>query len=1077
MLTNQDRNISFIQLMLRDNVSDAEGEGVKRSFAKYLQVDTGKVRVGKIFSFNFPISESNALKNFANQVLKDQILHQVYVNELYEPPYWRSVLVISKWPGVTDEEGMITEKCWSDLNPDYQIESEQRIFVSKIYYFENMFSLEMLTKWGQELLANPLINRVQAYHLPLPPIDFIFPVHHATSGTNNDTETLVPQLENKTIPLLNDDDYLLNLSKSRHLSLDLAEMKAIYNYFEKRQTPPTELELEVIAQTWSEHCKHKEFSATIEYSVINNDNKKETTIINSLFKTYIKSATEVIIKRLQARENIYQHYPNWIVKVFSDNAGLVRIKKHHYLAFKVETHNTPSALDPYGGALTGILGVNRDAVATGVGGGRALFNTNVLCFGPPDYKLPLLKGQMPPFRILQGVVAGIAAGGNKMGIPTVNGSVIFDERFAGKPLVFCGTAAIMPDKYALNNLDTPNDPYDNNDTDGNNRASNFVDSAHKNISSGDLIVMAGGAVGADGLHGATVSSIKLDESISASAVQIGAPFTQKLLFDFMEKAAHLGLFKCSTDNGAGGLSSSIGELATISGGAKVQLDTVPLKCSSLPPWQIFLSESQERMSLAISPSNWKALQELAQTMQVKVTVIGEFTNSGYLEVFYGTGSVGKLSLDFLHDGVPTKLLTAEWKRPKTTPSEMKFNLDTNMYNLISLRLLSNLNICSRENIIRQYDHEVKGRSVLKPLMGFDGESPQDAAVITIDLPPIHDSYDSKDDPNNEEDFKGLIIANGICPKYAEDDPYSMSAGAFDEMIRQIIAVGGRLPLIDSENNPHSPGVDPVWSVNDNFCLPDSVYHPEHNPDGKVKLAKLVQMCMALYDMSTFFNIPLTSGKDSMKNDFVSNGKKISIPPTVLYSGVATIQDVRKVVSSSFKRPGDLIYLLGETYPELKESEFESELKKLNLYSPDFSKIYPEVPQVRKELARELYIMIMKAHDKSLLSSAHDLSDGGLLVGVAESAFGGTLGVNLTIPSDFPYPNYVFLFSESHSRLIVSIDPQDKDIFEQLFSSRCLFLGTVTKDQNIIINHNGQTIINLNTKQALNAWKDGPNEYV
>ena len=419
---------------------------------------------------------------------------------------------------------------------------------------------------------------------------------------------------------------------------------------------------------------------------------------------------------------------DWLVKVFADNAGVVRIDDERLFVFKVETHNTPSALDPYGGAITGILGNNRDPLGTGKGGGRLLFNTDVLCFGPPDYSAPLLTGQLHPQRVFAGVRRGIEDGGNKSGIPTVNGAIVFDDRYAGKPLVFCGTGSVMPAAYRGR------------------------PSWEKEAAPGDLIVMAGGRVGKDGIHGATFSSVEIDQHSPRQAVQIGSPITQKFVADFMEVACAEGLVSCATDCGAGGLSSSVGELAIISGGARVQLEAVPLKYAGLRPWEIFLSEAQERMTLVVAPQHWDRLAELAAEHEVELTDIGAFTATGVLEVAFGESPVACLDLEFLHHGVPRKHLEAEWIPPTVAEPALPPDLD---HGDTLLRLLGTLDICSREPVIRQYDHEVKGKTVVKPLMGPSGVAPQDAAVLRLDF----------------DDYRGIAVSCGIAPRYGDIDAY------------------------------------------------------------------------------------------------------------------------------------------------------------------------------------------------------------------------------------------------------------------------------------------------------------------
>jgi phosphoribosylformylglycinamidine synthase len=575
----------------------------------------------------------------------------------------------------------------------------------------------------------------------------------------------------------------------------------------------------------------------------------------------------------------------------------------------------------------------------------------------------------------------------------------------------------------------------------------------KQIDAGDHIVMAGGRVGKDGIHGATFSSAEIDEHSPQSAVQIGSPITQKLLSDFMERACVAGLIKCSTDNGAGGLSSSIGELATISNGAVVNLEKVPLKYSGLKPWEIFVSESQERMTFVVEEQCRNELSRMADEMEVELSDIGHFTADGFLDVRYNQRKIAYLSLDFLHDGLPRKTLEAQWVKPDLKEPNLPEIID---YNTILLQLMGSLNICSREQVIRQYDHEVKGKTVIKPLMGPQCKAPQDAAVMRLSL----DSYE------------GIAISNGIIPRYGDLDAYQMSAGSFDEAVRQIIAVGGKLPLekevgATCKGKP-TPSPSPsqegnlFWSVNDNFCVPDSVYDPESNPDGKLKLAKLVRMAEALYDMSTFFTIPMTSGKDSMKNDFKADGEKISVPPTILYSMVAKIEDVRNTITSEFKAAGDLIYLLGHTYDELGGSEFYRL----------FGEIGANVPKVRKEQAKALYMEIMQANDQNLIESCHDISDGGMAVALAECTFGTNFGVDADISRFEGLSIPTILFSESHSRFIVSVKPENQNVFESLIGNDAWLLGETTDSKQLILSYEKEKLIELSVDNLLKSWNNG-----
>ncbi len=991
-------NTYTIQLMLKDNVPDVAGKALEQDAKRYFNIKTGKVRASKIFTVLSEKSADEILK-FAELTLKDAVLHEVFIDKLFVDKVFQRHLYMAKLPGVTDDEGVSAQKTYADYFNLDLLAGEQFIFTGEYYYIEHSLRDEELKILGDDLLGNPLINHIE--HGPLKKVIEYVPTVLIKSDVKIDK-----------IEIDLGDDELLELSKNMLLSLDLKEMQTIKEHFLSAKTQavrkelgmsdmPTDLELEVLGQTWSEHCKHKEFSSMITYKDL--DTGEEKTI-DSLFKTYIFKSTKEIRKRFEEGDN------NWILKVFNDNAGVVKIDDENVFIWKVETHNSPSALDPYGGALTGIVGVNRDPMGTGIGGGKCLFNTNVLCFGSPYYEGELLEGQLHPRRIMSGVVKGIEDGGNKSGIPTINGSIVFDDRFRGKPLVYCGTAAVMPYDY------------------------NGRPSWDKPIDVGDRIVMAGGRIGKDGIHGATFSSLEIDEHSPRSAVQIGSPITQKNMSDFMTKAAKAGLLKSSTDNGAGGLSSSIGELAETTNGAVVELDKAPLKYHGLQPWEIFVSESQERMSFVVEPDKIDALFAMAKDFEVEVTDIGYFTDNGYLDIQYKGERAAYLDLDFLHNAVPKKYMEAEWKAPQLSEPGL---VDAD-YNDILIRLMGSLNICSKDPVIRVYDHEVKGKTVIKPLMGEDGNAPQDAGVIRID----HNS------------FTGVAVSNGILPRYGDIDAYEMSAGSFDEAVRQIIAVGGKLP------NPNKKdGI--FWTVNDNFCVPDSLYDAEKNPDGKYKLAQLVRMNEALYDMATYFNIPLTSGKDSMKNDFKKGDVKISVPPTILYSMVAKIDDVRKTLTSDFKEAGDVIYQVGKTYNELGGSE---------CYAL-FDVLGANVPKVRKDDAKRIYDKMSQANEAGLLASVHDMSDGGLAVALAESAFGGRKGCQIVI-NETEIGALAELYSESHSRFVVSVEATKAEEFEALLGADCTKLGLVTDEDNMSIFVENKEVIKSKVSNLHEAWSNG-----
>lgn len=797
---------------------------------------------------------------------------------------------------------------------------------------------------------------------------------------------------------------LMALSRQRTLALRPEETDVIISYYADEaiqkqrndlgiKSPPTDVELEMLAQTWSEHCKHKIFNAVVQYT----DSTTGTTqTIRSLYKTYVQASTQKIRQRLGSND--------WCISVFSDNAGMIRFNSDWNITVKVETHNSPSALDPYGGALTGIVGVNRDSFGTGMGA-QLLFNTDVFCFASPFYEGTVPPNLMHPRRIYEGVRLGVEHGGNKSGIPTINGSVVFHERFLGKPLVFCGSGGLIPASI------------------------HGQSSSKKSVLPGDFIVMSGGRIGKDGIHGATFSSEALHEGSPATAVQIGDPIVQKRLFDFLLIARDQGLYRCITDNGAGGLSSSVGEMAEFSGGCHLELEKALLKYPGLQPWEILVSESQERMTLAVPTETLDAFLQLSQEMSVESTALGTFNNSGFFHASYQGRSVAFLSMAFLHQGTPTLQLNANWEPPFL--SEPHFPLPPSLSQVLK-DLLGRLNICSKESLIRQYDHEVQGGSVIKPLVGEAQDGPGDSAVIR----PLLDS------------MEGLVVGNGICPRYSDLDTYHMAACAIDEAIRNVIAVGGSLKQI--------AGLD-------NFCWCDPVTS-EKNPDGSYKMAQLVRANQALYDYTTLFGVPCISGKDSMKNDYHHGSTRISIPPTLLFTTVGKIEDVRKVITMDFKQPNDLIYLLGETKDELGGSEYYDYLGFLG----------KNVPHVDGISAKKRYETVTQLIETGKIRSCHDCADGGMAVALAESAFAGGFGVDVDLSQILNHSKLRidgFLFSESQSRFVVSVHPSQQQAFEMAFAQQpCFYLGRVTLSPQWILRTHEQIHIDERCDVLKAAWQ-------
>jgi phosphoribosylformylglycinamidine synthase len=980
-----------IEIGLKEGVRDALGEKVKRRLQSDLGLFVESVRTVSVFNLDMKLSAED-LAAVATGPFLDPVIQDYSVDRALADDFDWAAEVGFK-PGVTDNVGKTAREA-VEWRLARRFPEEEKVYTSTIYLLKGDLQRQEVEKICQDLLGNPLIQRFEIWK---------------RDERKGKAEPRIPKVISADkarvyeISLEIPDEDLVGLSQDRLLVLDLKEMRAIRDYLRLQGTAEgrkrkglgekaTDVELEALAQTWSEHCKHKIFNARIEYE----DETGRLRVIDSLFKTYVKGTTSEVRSLLGERD--------FCVSVFDDNAGVIRFTEDTHLVFKVETHNTPSALDPYGGALTGIVGVNRDPFGTGKGA-KLIFNTDIFCFASPFYSRPLPPRLFHPKRVYEGVREGVEHGGNKSGIPTVNGGVIFDDRFLGKPLVYCGTGGIMPREI----LGEP--------------------SHIKKARPGDLIVMTGGRIGKDGIHGATFSSEELRENSPVTAVQIGDPITQKKMTDFLLMARDQGLYNAITDNGAGGLSSSVGEMAREIG-CELHLDRAPLKYHGLHPWEILLSEAQERMTLAVSPSKIESFLQLAGKMDVEATVLGTFTDTRQFQVLFEGKTVAYLDMDFLHSGNPRMELKATWKKPEH--EEPRFPEPGNLTAELK-GMLSRLNICSKESMIRQYDHEVQGGSVIKPLMGARNDGPSDAAVLR----PLLTS------------FEGVVISNGICPRYSDVDAYWMTACAIDEAVRNNVAVGG---------NP-----DRIAGL-DNFCWPDPV-QSGRTPDGEYKLAQLVRANEALRDHCTAFGVPLISGKDSMKNDYLIGGTKISIPPTLLFSALGKIDDVRWAVSLDAKRRGDLVCVLGETFEELGGSEYFAEK----------GFVGSRVPRVYPEKALLLYRRLHQAIRQGLIRSCHDCSDGGLGVALAETAFAGGLGMNVDlrkVPSSGVERNDHLLFSESQSRFVVTLDPSRKKAFESLLGDAVFGEIGVISDESLfrVTGLQGKIVVEADIMDLREAWQ-------
>ena len=984
-----------IEISCKEGLRDVPGEKLKRRIKSDLGIHVDDARVVDVYTIDAAV-EPHILTILTDDAFVDPVIHMGLLDEATPIIDAKWIVEVGYKPGVTDNVGRTAGEVVQAM-AGRPFENGEAVYNSKMYFLTGSLTEGDVDRIAVDILANVLINRYTLKNAASYSAEGGMGIYVPKVSITK--EPVVEYIDVVSMPI----EELMLVNRERTWALSRDELLAVKAHFAEpsvvsaRQAAgldhrPTDVEIEAIAQTWSEHCKHKIFNALIDYE---EDGRVET--IDSIFKTYVVGSTEEIRKRKGRND--------FCLSVFKDNAGVIKFNRRHNLAFKVETHNTPSALDPYGGALTGIVGVNRDPFGTGMGA-KLAFNTDVFCFANPDYRGEIPPRLLHPKRVLEGVREGVEHGGNKSGIPTVNGSLVFDENYLGKPLVFCGTCGIMPVTIR-------------------GKASYL-----KQANVGDHIVMVGGRIGKDGIHGATFSSEELSEVSPTSAVQIGDPITQKRMTDFLLIARDRGLYSSITDNGAGGLSSSVGEMATDTNGCMMDLERAPLKYHGLSPWEILLSEAQERMTVAVPPDKLGEFFELSRKMSVISTDLGEFTDTGRFHVLYGGRTVGYLEMEFLHGGIPRMNLKAKWERRIVDEEPLA---EPDDYAAALASVLGRWNVCSKEYVVRQYDHEVQGSSVVKPLTGRYNDGPANAGVVCPDLT-----------SNN-----GVVISHGICPKYSRFDTYNMVACAIDEAIRNNIATGGSLKRM---------------ALLDNFCWSDPVLS-EKNPEGPYKLAQLVRANRALYDYTTLFGTPCISGKDSMKNDYMHNDIKISVPQTVLVSCISVIEDVEKVVTMDMKDEGDLIIIIGKTYAELGGSE----------YFAQFGRIGNIAPRVRGKQAKKTFQSLEKAIKTGLVRSCHDISDGGLACCLAESAFAGDRGIEVdlgSVPSSGVFRDDMLLFSESASRFVVTIREKDVEAFKQAFST--VPYGVIGKVQSTdsfrVKGLGGTTIIDTTIGYLKKAWQ-------
>lgn len=892
-------------------------------------------------------------------------------------------------PGVTDNIALTTKEIITDLLKKSFLQSEN-VYTSQLYYFSGKLTKKDLVQIASSLY-NPLIQRIhtKSYnnYIQENGMDIIVPkVDLSTKQKVESVNLQIPDEELRSIGKLGINN--ADATRNGPLALDLSYMKTIQQFFETIRRDPTDIELETLAQTWSEHCKHTIFADPID------------ELKNGLFSSYIKKATVEIRKKKGIKD--------FCISVFTDNSGGIVFDDKYMITHKVETHNSPSALDPFGGAITGIVGVNRDAMGFGMGA-KPVANCYGFCVADPRNDIPLYKDaqkdveMLSPKKLFAGVIAGVNAGGNHSGIPTPQGFIYFNERYRGKPLVFVGTVGLIPRKI-------------------NKKLSHL-----KKANPGDYIVMVGGRVGKDGIHGATFSSEALDSGSPATAVQIGDPITQKKMSDALIKEARdMNLYTSITDNGAGGLSCSVAEMAKESGGAIVNIEKVPLKYPGLKPWEIWISESQERMTLSIPPNKWEKFYSLMKRRGVEATIIGKFTNSRKCIVKNNGKIIVDLPMDFLHNGLPKRQLYT--KNVVTNLPKKKIKTTKNLNKCI-IKMLQRLNIAGFAFISQQYDYIVQGTAVLGPLQGR-GRVNTDASVIR----PILSSQ------------KGVVLSQALYPTYTELHPYNMAASTIDTAIRNAVVIGA---------NPES------LALLDNFC-----WCSPHDP---IRLGQLKETAKACYDYAVQYQTPFVSGKDSMFNDFNGfdeTGKSVqySIPPTLLISSFGVIDSIEKTVSSDAKFAGDEVYILGETHDEIGGSEFALACE-IETNS---------VPVVDARKNNKLYKKYYKAVQKNLIASGISIGRGGLAVALAKKAIGGMLGINITLknlPGNSTRNDFA-LFSESQGRILVTISKQNKKSFEKMMQGITYKkIGKVTNDEALIItDSSGKEIVDIPLAKLQHSYK-------
>ncbi len=949
-----------IEVSSRKGFADARGLSVRDELRELGIPAIEAVVSAQVYLIEAEMDAAMA-KRVAEELLTDRVCQDYYIGRSAIPagPIAASIIEVHLKSGVTDPVAESVVMALRDMGvPNAFVRTARKYVV-----------LGSITDSQRDLIARNLAN------------DCIEEVIFGADAEPPSPHIRPYKMQLREIPILNlDDEGLLQVSKKMDLFLTAAEMRTIQAYFQRLGRDPRDIELETLAQTWSEHCVHKTLKSRVEMDL---DGRQ--IHFGNLLKETVFRGTQELAKP-------------WCISVFSDNAGVIEFDDKDAVCFKVETHNHPSALDPYGGAATGIGGVIRDPMGTGMGA-KPIANTDIFCFAPPDTPMSEVpRGVLHPRRIMRGVVSGVRDYGNRMGIPTVNGAIYFDKRYIANPLVFCGNLGLIP-----------------------------RDQAFKHPKVGDLVVVVGGRTGRDGIHGATFSSGEMThehDQIFSHAVQIGNAITEKKMLDVLLQARDRGLYSAITDCGAGGLSSAVGEMGAELG-AEVDLDKVPLKYAGLNYTEIWISEAQERMVISVPPENADRILELFSSEDVEATVIGRFTGDRQLVLRYQGTEVGRLEMEFLHEGIGKQTRKAVWRTPKLYEPSLPIKND---YSSDLLAILGSWNVASKEWVIRQYDHEVQGGSVVKPLVGARHDGPSDAAVIRPKL----------------TSARGVAIACGMNPMYGDIDPYWMALSGIDEAIRNLICVGTRPDRI---------------AILDNFCWGDC-----NRPETMGSLVRAAQAC---YDAAIGYSTPFISGKDSLNNEFrCEDGSRIAIPATLLISGLGIVDDIHQCVTMDVKRAGNWLFVVGCTKNELGGSH----------YYRLHGELGANVPGVEILRSAETAKRIHQAIIQGVAVSCHDCSEGGLAVALAEMALAGDLGIDADLRglpcSEDCIRADMRLFSESNGRYVVEVPADKYDAFARLMLNLPFGqVGRVVEESHLTIRQGGTILIRTGLDAIRNAWQN------